>query len=57
MKFERVSVQRLDAMCKAAHAAMVAEDCIRRLENRTIVQKLENNRRIAILRCWGGDQC
>ncbi len=48
---------RLDAMCKAAHAAMVAEDCTRRLENRAIVQKLENNRRIAILRCWGGDQC
>ncbi len=48
---------RLDAMCKAAHAAMVAEDCIRRIENRAIVQKLENNRRIAILRCWGGDQC
>lgn len=48
---------RLQAMVSAMHDSAQAEDRLRRLDNRALVLMLENNRRIQILSCWGGDQC
>lgn len=48
---------RLQAMVSAMHEAARAEDEQKRTDNRALVLTLENNRRIQILSCWGGDQC
>ena len=53
-KFNRVSTARLDAMCKAAHSAMVQEDCIRRLENKKLVNDLKLARIRYVLGAWLG---
>lgn len=54
MKNERISNERLDAMCKAAHAARVAEDCINRLENKKLANDLRLARLRYILNAWLG---
>ncbi len=52
---ERISLDRLQSMLDYANARAVEEDCTRRLDNRALVLKLDNARRISITRCWGGD--
>ena len=51
----RISTERLDAMCKAAHKAITEADCVHRLEIRAEVDQSRNATRIGILRAWGGD--
>lgn len=53
---DRISLERLQAMLDHAHKVSREEDCIRRLENRAIVQGLDNARRIHILSAWAGDR-
>ena len=54
---ERISTERLDAMCKAAHKAITEADCVHRLETRAEVSKLQNATRVHVLSAWAGDLC
>ena len=54
MTFKRIDTARLDAMCKAAHSAMVQEDCIRRMENKKLVNDLKLARIRYVLGAWLG---
>lgn len=54
---QRIPTERLQAMLDAANAKAREEDCLHRLQIRAEVNALDNARRIAIIRCWGGDQC
>ena len=52
----RIPTERLQAMLDYANTKAREEDCLNRLQIRAEVAKLDNARRISILRCWGGDQ-
>ena len=54
---ERISTERLDAMCKAAHKAITEADSVHRLEIRAEVSKLQNATRVHVLSAWAGDLC
>lgn len=57
MGMERISTERLQSMLDYANQKAREEDCLRRIQIRAEVSRLQNATRVHVLSAWVGDLC